>query len=910
MKISRIFTNKKSARGLCPLLAMLSLLSLGAPHNACGAESPASAPYRDAALPIPARVADLVGRMTLEEKVAQMDMFVGSDVLRDGKLVPSLLDEVVSGKGIGAIHYLYPSPELGNEFQRAVMSRSRLGIPALVSEEMLHGYAGSGSTTFPVPLALASSFDRDLANRVGRAIASEARAHGAHLNFGPVLDLCYDPRYGRIAETFGEDTYLTTELGLAQILGLQQGGDLSRADAVAVMPKHFIGHGNSSGGYHIGPVMMGERQLRTQFLPPFTAAVRQAGVAGIMSAYVEIDGVPATGNRWLLTDVLRGELGFKGFVQSDWSSWGMLVNGHHTSADSEGALIEGLEAGVDMQFYDFPHKEFQDGVLRAVRNGRISEKRIDDAVSRILGVKFALGLFDTPSVSTNAETIRALRKAHAELALEAARSSVVLLQNRNAVLPLDRTKIRRLAVVGPLADRFIGGGYGPMDASGATLAEAFSTLLGDATQIRCVPGCGVVDLGTVIPEGTLIGPDGATPGLRAEYFGNPELAGAPVKTSTDRVVDFRWRQGGMAAENVETNPFSVRWTGFIKTQEDFDGWIGAVCNTGFKLWIDEKPVVEKWGSGTPMFRAPVRLERGRLHAVRLEYRCLWGDANLSLRWGAGASDFSEVVQAAKAADAVIVALGEDDTVVGENKDRTDLSLPPVQLELLAAVRATGRPVIVVLQNGRPLVTAPLVRDADALIEAWYPGQEGARVLAEIVFGIVNPSGRLAVSFPRNVGQLPINYAGKPTASHSYLDAEQSPQFPFGFGLAYTSYEYGAVTVSPASVGPEQDHVIVRFPVTNSGSVAGTETAQVYVHQRVSSVTTPTRRLCGFARVTLQPGERKTVELRIPISDFAVWNRSMRHVTEAGDYEFIVGPDSASAGQRAAFKITAPDRLVP
>ncbi len=853
------------------------------------ASAPPAYPFQDPKLSPQERAADLVARMSEAEKVRQMDMWQGDDFTTAGALDAEKTKAVLAGLGLGAVHYLFPTPALANAFQRLAMADSRWGIPALVSEEMLHGYTARGSTSFPMPLALACSFDAELVHTIGRAIATEARPQGVQLDFGPVLDVCSDPRYGRIDETFGEDPYLTAALGLAMIRGLQ-GDGWSDPMAVAAMPKHFIGHGKPSGGYHIAPVQMGERELRTEYLPPFAAAVRQGGVLGIMSAYDEVDGVPMSENRRLLQGVLKTELGFWGFVQSDWGAITMLETGHRTAADATAAVAEAVSAGIDMQFYDYPHPVFVRAMMAALASGVVSRARLDDAVARILGVKFALGLFDRPFVDETNPRGEHLQTDHRRLARQAARESVVLLQNRSGLLPLDRQRVRRLAVIGPNANRVLLGGYSPETDQAVSLLAGLKQITGPGVDVIWEKGCDVIAKGSMLPTAMLFQPDGTQPGLKTAYFDNPALQGEPVRTRVEPLIDAHWRAGGLAEDNFAGAGFSVRWSGVLRAPAAFSGWIGAECDGGFRIWLDDQLVVEKWETRTPLFSAPVALAAGRAYRLRVEYRHLWGPANLTLRLGKPQTDFAPAVRLAKTADAVVLALGEDAETVGENKDRANPVLPGEQAGLVEALHAAGVPVILVLQNGRPLAFKDLAEQADAILEAWFCGEQAGPAIAEILFGDANPSGRLAVSFPRSVGQFPVSYRRPPTATSAYIDERATPAFSFGHGLSYTRFDYRDLHLEgPRAIAPN-GQVRAAVTVTNAGRRAGDEVVLVFVRDLVASVTRPVRELKSFVRLSLAPGETKTVHIEIPVAALALWDQDMKQVVEPGEYELWVGEE--------------------
>ena len=710
-----------------------------------------AAQYRQANLPIEVRVRDLIRRMTLEEKARQLDMYAGipdlvdkaidnTHAAPDAKFQSTAATKLFGELGVGSIHDLYPSAGLSNEIQRWTIEHSRLGIPVIFIEEGLHGY--SDGTVFPAPINLAATWNPNLARSTGAAIAAEMRAAGVDMVLAPVLDLAREPRWGRVEEDFGEDPYLTGRLGLEYVLGVQ-GDSLDSDHSVIAEPKHFVGHGSPESGLNTSPVHIGERELRTIMLKSFEPAIREGHAMAVMAAYHEIDGIPVAADPELFDSILRGEWGFKGFVLSDLGAIRRLWEDHHVASDARDAILQAINAGVDMQFYDFGHDVFQNTIISGSKDHSLSAEALDRAVSAVLRAKFALGLFDHPYTDVSL-TARAKRnKEHLALSLESARESMTLLKNSGRMLPLPKTT-RTIALIGP----------------------------------------------------------------------NGEIA---------RYGDYE----------------------------------------------DEK--------------------NGRHISIADGLRALLPNATIIVDNG---SNIEKAVAHAKDVDVVILALGEFQGLSGEGSDRQSLDLPSNQEQLLEAVAASGKPVVLVLENGRPLAISWAAQHVPAILEAWYPGEFGGQAVAEVLFGDFNPGGKLTITFPRSVGQLPDFYNFDPSKTSKYVDGERDPLFPFGFGLSYTTFQYDHLTVKAPTAGSESE-IVVTVDVTNTGEVEGDEIAQLYLHHDVSSVEVPDKALKGFVRLHLKPAETKKVKFDLRSSELAVWSKSHTWVVEPGTYTVFAGGSSQS-----------------
>lgn len=707
--------------------------------------------YRQIDAPIERRVDDLVSRMTLEEEVRQLDLYSGvafvsqqrdeTHAALDAVLVPDQAEKILGNLGVGGIHDLYPSPVQANAIQEWVIAHNRLGIPALFIEEALHGF--DTGTVFPAPINLAATWNADLADKTGAAIAAEARATGVGMILAPVLDLAREPRWGRVEEDVGEDPYLTGQLGLAYVRGAQ-GERLDSDHTVLTTPKHFAAHGSPEGGTNTSPVHIGERELRTVMLKAFEPAIREGKAMSVMAAYHEIDGIPVTADSFLLKDILRDEWGFRGFVISDLGAIRRLYDVHHVAGSPEAAVCMAIRSGVDMQFYDFHHDVFQNALINCVHKGVLAKVDLDRAVRSVLRVKFTLGLFDKPLVNTELNTSVHRSPEHLSLSLESARQSMTLLKNDGGLLPLSKS-LQRLAVIGPNAD-------------------------------------------------------------------------------VARYGDYEQESNGLHISLLE----------------------------GLRRILPMSTIVYDSGS-----------------------------------------DLARAVAKAKDAEVVVLGLGESPETSGENRDRSNLDLPGNQEELLEAIAATGKPVVVVLENGRPLTIGWAKKHVPAILEAWYPGEFGGQAIAETLFGDNNPGGHLTITFPRSVGQLPDFYNFDPSRVQKYMDDDGQPLFPFGFGLSYTRFQYDHLVAKPPAPRT-QSPVLVSVDVGNVGSREGDAVVQLYLGHDVSSVETPARALVGFSRIRLKPQETKTINFRISRSQLAVWNVARQWVTEPGSYTLWAGGSSEAS----------------
>ncbi|MFE0555077.1 glycoside hydrolase family 3 C-terminal domain-containing protein [Paenibacillus sp. NPDC058910] len=854
-------------------------------------------PYMNASLPVEERVADLLSRMSLEEKVRQLDIYSGNEIsdsvegLNADALNYEKMEKVSAGIGIGCIQNRNSKAETANKIQEYIIQNSRLGIPVLFSEEGLHGFGWRGCTVLPQQVALASTFEPELGYKQARIIASEARSFGIHEVWAPVLDLAREIRWGRVEEGYGEDPYLGSLFAESMVKGLQT-DDLTRPDAVVSEPKHFTGYGAPRGGHNCAPAMMGQFDNAFFCLPVFEAAF-QAGAMNTMCSYNSIDGVPVAGDHSLLTGVLRDKWGMKGFVRSDMTAVSMLHTCHYVAESKREAIKMGLEAGVDMQLYDFPHDIYQDSIIDLVKSGEVDEKVVDTAAGRVLTVKFAVGLFENPYTDTELSSKVVHCEEHVQTALEIARKSITLLKNSKNTLPLKKD-IGKIAVIGPSADVPRYGDYSSpvVPEHAVTLLQGIKNIVSDKTELIYAKGCEILESDLMPLPDKWLKDHAGNDGLLGEYYNSLSFEGEPACVRNDRQINFNWIYT-KPADGVNADNFTVRWTGKIKPDVTVDGYIGLSSMDSMRLWVDGKMLVDGWGDHDANQMVAFQFVKGEEYDVKVEYLNDSRGVRVILGYSLGNNDMDAAVKAAEAADVAIVAVGDNEQTSGENLDRADLNLPGRQLELVKKIYETGTPVVLVLQNGRPLSITWEAEHLDAIIEAWFVGEQGGNAMAEVIFGDVNPAGRIPMSFPRSVGQLPVFYNRRPFYGHKYVEMDWLPLYPFGFGLSYTTFAYSDLDISAKEIAPDGE-VNVSFNVTNTGAVAGEEVAQLYIRDEFSSTVRPCKELAGFKRIHLEKGETKRITLTLGYRQLRTLTRNYEWVVEPGKFEVMVGPNSDDA----------------
>lgn len=751
--------------------------------------------YKDVSKAPEERTTDLLSRMTLEEKAAQM-----MGVWNEKK--DTLIDEqgnfdeekarkfYAHGNGIGQVgrpsdagkdeqasheagFNAQQTVVLTNEIQKFFIENSRLGIPVVFHEECLHGLASKWATSFPQPIGLGGTFNPELVEKLYAMTAEETRVRGGHQALTPVVDVARDPRWGRVEETFGEDPYLVSQLGVAAVKGFQGDAEFNNKKHVMATLKHFAAHGEPESGMNCGPVNISERVLRETFLMPFKEAIDEAGVISVMASYNEIDGVPSHANEWLLNDVLREEWGFKGFVVSDYYAiWELFdreaTHGHFVAKDRKHAAELAIKAGVNIEL---PEPDCYLNIVELVNEGAIKEEMLDELVGPMLYWKFKMGLFDDPYLDPEEAERISGSDENRKIALRGAQEVLTLLKNDNNLLPLNPNKTKKLAVIGPNANCSLLGGYSGSPKVNVSILQGIQDKVGDSIEVVYSEGCKIT-------------------------------------------VGGRWEEDAVVLPTLEN---------------------------------DRKAI-------------------------------------------------AEAVEVAKDADVIVLAIGGNDQTSRESwarnhmGDRTSLDLVGRQDELVDAMVATGKPVVVLLINGRPLSINNVSEKATAIFECWYVGQEGGNAIADVLFGDFNPGGKLPISIPKSVGQLPVYYNYRPSARRGYLFDDAKPLYTFGYGLSYTTFEFSDIRLDQSSIRVDGS-TSVSVDLTNTGEYEGSEVVQMYIRDQFSSVTRPVKELKGFKKVWLKPGETKTVSIPITKKSLAFHNVRMNYVVEPGDFDIMIGSSS-------------------
>lgn len=646
--------------------------------------------------------------------------------------------------------------------------------------------------------------------------------------------------------------------------------------------------------------MFGRRDHENYCLPIFEAAFK-AGALNTMCSYNSIDGVPVSQDKELLTGVLRDKWGMKGFVRSDMTAVLMLHTCHFVAENNRQAIKMGIEAGVDMQLYDFSHEEYQDTLIDLVNSGEISESTVDNACSRVLRVKFMLGLFENPLTDETLSDKVVNCQNHKDVALEVAQKAICLLKNQNNILPLDKNT-KNIAVIGPSAGVCRFGDYSSCTSSerAITLLDGIKALASKDTNITYNAGCSILDAEIKpIPQHCLRDKNGKN-GLTGEYFNNLDLSGEPVHTRTDNIINFNFIYSKPAA-GVDAHKFSARWSGTLIPDCNLKGCIGLSSMDSMRLYIDDELIIDGWDNLDSNQMIDFEFIKDKEYSIKIEFKNDQRGVRVIFGYNYGKFNIDEAITIAKNADVAIVAVGDSEETCGENLDRADLNLPGKQLDLVKAIHATGTPVILVLQNGRPLSITWEDENIPAIIEAFHIGEQGGKAIAQVIFGDVNPAGRLPMSFPKSVGQLPVHYNRCPFSGTKYVEMDWLPLYPFGFGLSYTAFEYSNIRLSKKEITSDET-VDVLFDVTNTGSCSGEEVAQLYIHDTYSCVVRPYKELAGFKRIHLNKGETKTVTLTLGYEQLRVLNKNFEWVVESGKFEVMVGNNSSNILLNTEFNV--------
>ena len=745
---------KKQIRALIPLACIALMCSCGQQGN-------------DTENRMDRFIDELMGRMTIEQKLGQMNLVTGGDMVT-GHVMTNELEKLIRGEEIGGVFNVKGAEKI-LELQRIAVEETELGIPLLVGADIIHGY----ETIFPIPLALSCSWDPVAIEKMARISAIEASASGINWTYSPMVDICRDPRWGRIAEGNGEDPYLAGELGKQMILGLQ-------AEGLAATPKHFavysIPVGGRDGGTRTDP-HVAPREMKTLYLEPFRKGIQEAGALGVMSSYNDYDGEPVSGSYHFLTEILRQQWGFKGYVVSDSEAVEFLHTKHRITPTEEEMAAQVVNAGLNIRTNFTPPQDFILPLRRAISEGKISLHTLDQRVGEILRVKFMLGLFDNPypGDDRHPETV-VHNAAHQEVSMKAALESIVLLKNENQMLPLSKS-LNKIAVIGPNAEEVkeLTCRYGPAHAPIKTVYQGIKEYLPNA-EVSYAKGCNIID----------------------KYFPESELYNVPLDTQEQAMIN-------------------------------------------------------------------------------------------------------EAVELAKVSDIAILVLGGNEKTVREEFSRTSLDLCGRQQQLLEAVYATGKPVVLVMVDGRAATINWANKYVPAIVHAWFPGEFMGNAIAKVLFGDYNPGGRLAVTFPKSVGQVPFAFPFKPGSDSKGRVRVDGVLYPFGYGLSYTTFEYSALKISKPVIGP-QENMTLSCIVKNTGKRAGDEVVQLYIRDDFSSVTTYDKVLRGFERIHLQPGEEQTISFTLTPQDLGLWDKNNQFTVEPGSFSIMIGASSQDIRLKGSFEV--------
>lgn len=845
---------------------------------------------KDKSQSIEKRVQDLLSRMTHEEKFWQLFMIPGDlDNAEPTQYKNGLFGFQVSAaaKGdAGGQMMNYGTDENAetlalkiNAIQKYFVEKTRLGIPIIPFDEALHGLVREGATVFPQAIALAATWDTVLMNKVANVIADEAKRRGIRQILSPVVNIAADVRWGRTEETYGEDPFLTSAMGVAFVSAFEKKG-------IITTPKHFIAN-VGDGGRDSYPIHINERLLEEIYFAPFKACFEKGGSRSVMTSYNSLDGVACSANSWLLQEKLKKQWGFNGFVISDANAVGGEVVLHNTAKDYPASGQHAINNGLDVIFQtEYKHHKL---FIPPFLDGSIDSNRLNDAVSRVLKAKFELGLFENPYVAIQKEG--AAPPQQKIIAKQAALESVVLLKNDKNVLPLSKN-IRSIAVIGVDAIEARLGGYSGPGNNKVSILEGIKQKTGGNSKVLFAPGCGrITNEYVVVPSKQLSYNN--SEGLQAEYFNNVTLNGIATKKRIDKAIDFHWTlYAPDPAINVDF--YSVRWTGKLISPATGTFKIGLEGNDGYRLYINNKLIIDNWKKQS--YRTAVAdfsFEKGKQYDIRIEFFEPNGNATIKLIWNVGVANdwkkkIQEAVTIAKQSDVAIVTVGINE---GEFQDRAMLSLPGHQEELIAAIAATGKPMVVLLIGGSAVTMNTWIDKVPAIVDVWYPGEEGGHAVADVLFGDYNPAGRLPITFPVHEAQLPLVYNHKPTGrGDDYNNLSGLPLFPFGYGLSYTSFEYSDIKLIKNTFS-KTESATVSFTLKNTGTRDGDEVAQLYIRDILSSVARPVMELKGFQRIHLKAGESKIVSFDITPVMLSMLDINMKEVVEAGEFRIMIGGSS-------------------
>lgn len=870
--------------------------------------------YKDSTLTPHIRALDLLQRMSKKEKFRQLFM-----VPFDASISKKDLDDGIFGFQHGAagqnnqiagqlLNYadeseIEQSTEEINQIQKYLIDSSRLGIPQLPFDEALHGLVRNGATLFPQAIALAATWDTALIYQCAEAIAQECKSRGIRQILSPVLNLATDPRWGRTEETYGEDPYLASEIGVAFTSAFEN-------NDVITTPKHFIvNHGD--GGRDSYPVQISEQYLQELYLVPFKACIKRAKSRSIMTAYNSFNGTPCSSNSHLLRDILRNQLGFTGFVISDAGATGGANVLHMTSRDYPESSAQALNNGLDVIFQtSLTHESL---FYPPVDEGRVTEANLDSAVYHVLKAKFQLGLFENPFSDPEKARLINGSAEHRLLSLKAATKSIVLLKNDNT-LPLT-TKTKKILLTGPDAAEARPGGYSGPGITPISILQGLRNRVSDSVEIIYTKGCSrsynswttldstwflfdKPDLGNIQNKHSIHG-------LKGSYYPTLDQSHKPAATRIDKTIDFHWTLFSPFPEKLPSDFFSVEWTGWITPPSDGEYTLAIQGNDGFQIWIDDTIRINRPEKVTENhYPFSWRAKKGTLYPIRIIFNETVGNARIRLLVQNNnevneQEEIKKAIQLAVDADIIVIAAGIEE---GEFQDRALLNLPGKQEQLIQQLSQSGKPVVVLLTGGSAITMSNWVDKTEAVLMNWYGGDEAGTAVASILYGDVNPSGRLPITFPQHEGQLPLPYLHKPTGrGDEYINLSGLPLFPFGYGLSYTTFSYDSIDIPEKEIKANKP-AIVKVKITNRGNRTGEETVQLYLHDEIATLARPLRELKGFAKVTLKPNESRWLTFTITPEMRSFKNKDLDTVQEPGIFRITIGRSSLDQRLRATLSV--------
>ncbi len=852
--------------------------------------------YKDSTRSVDERIDDLISRMTTEEKFWQLFMIPGDIYPDQDKYKNGIFGFQVNSAGTNtdvsqqilaysAGENAYKTARKINAMQKYFVEETRLGIPFIPFDETLHGLIRDGATSFPQAIGLAATWDTELMHDVATAIGKESKSRGIKQVLSPVVNIANDVRWGRTEETYGEDPFLVSEMGVAYISAFEEMN-------IIATPKHFVAN-VGDGGRDSYPIQWNERHLRETHFIPFKAAILKAGARSIMTAYNSYNGSPCTANSWLLQDVLKDEWNFNGFVISDAGGTGGANVLHMTAKDYSDATAQSIKNGLDVIFQtNYEHYKL---FSPPFYDGSIPEETLNAAVRRVLRLKFELGLFENPYVDPIKAKDWNGNPQHKAIALNAALESIVLLKNENQTLPISK-HVKSIALIGPEADTCRLGGYSGPGNNKVSLLDGLSQHIDDDIKLFHTQGCERNKKSYhVIPSEYLAcyTEEGVHQGLKGEYFNNVNLKGEAAFSRIDPSINFQWTLFSPNPEKLGNDFFSVRWTGKINTPETKKVKIGIEGNDGYRFYINNELLIDNWAKQSHRTKlVEYKFKKGNDYSIRIEYHEPFGNSIFKLVWDYGVSDETKEIkkacQIAKKCDLAIIAVGIEE---GEFQDRGKLSLPGNQEKLIKEVAATGTKVAVVIIGGSAVEMTAWMDDISTILTAWYPGEEGGNAIAQVLLGDYNPGGKLPITWPVHEGQLPLVYNHKPTGrGDDYINLTGEPLFPFGYGLSYTSFDYENIQLSSDHIS-KSESTFISIDITNTGSVAGDEVVQLYIKDKLASVARPIIELKGFRRVHIKPKEKTTIQFEITPQMLSMLNKSLNTVVEPGEFEILIGSSS-------------------